>query len=388
MYAMMHVAIHDALNAIDLRSAPYAFATAAPAGVSADAAAAAAARDVLVATIAQIPAPFPQACLNAGIASAEADYTAALALIPAGPAKTAGIALGRASAAAILARRVGDGSDTPLLDFDFQQGTRPGEWRFTGAPFAFAPGWADVTPFVLQQARQFRPSAPHPVSSHPYTIDFEEVKALGGDGVTTPSARTADQTQIALFWLESSPLAWNRIARDVATSRSLDAWESARLFALLNLAMADGYIASWRAKYDYLFWRPETAIREAATDGNPDTVADPAWTPLQPTYPIPDHDSAHSVEGGAAAGTLRLVFGTDDIAFSACSLTLPAGSRCTDAVPALRSFDSFSEAAAENAYSRVLVGIHFRHASEAGLRHGLKIAERAVRLFLRPVRKH
>ena len=385
MYAMMHVAIHDALNAIDRRARPYAFAVAAP-GASADAAIAAAARDVLVATIAQIPAPFPQACLDAGIASAEADYLAALSLVPPGPSKTAGIALGQASAAAILARRVGDGADTPLLDFNFPQGTSPGEWRFTDLPFAFAPGWGDVRPFVLQQANQFRPAAPYPVRSHPYTLDFEEVKALGGDGVNTPSARTADQTQIALFWLESSPLMWNRIARDISTSRGLDLWESARLFALLNLAMADGYIASWRAKYDFLFWRPVTAIRTADTDGNRNTTAEPTWTPLQPTYPIPDHDSAHSVEGGAAAEALKRFFGTDEISFSACSLTLPPGSRCTDAVPVLRSFDSFSEAATENGDSRVLVGIHFRHASEEGIQHGRKIAARAVRLFLRPVR--
>ena len=149
--------------------------------------------------------------------------------------------------------------------------------------------------------------------SHPYTLDFEEVKALGGDGVNTPSARTADQTQIALFWLESSPLMWNRIARDISTSRGLDLWESARLFALLNLAMADGYIASWRAKFDYLFWRPVTAIRTADTDGNRNTAGDPTWTPLQPTYPMPDHDSAHSVEGGAAAEALKRFFGTDEI---------------------------------------------------------------------------
>jgi hypothetical protein len=386
MYAMTHVAIHDALNAIDRRSHPYAFAATATSPVSADAAVAAAARDVLVALIAQIPAPFPQACLDAGIASVEADYAAALGLIPDTPARAAGIALGQASAAAILARRAGDGSDTPLLDFGFPQGTDPGEWRFTDLPFAFAPGWGDVRPFVLQHATQFRPAAPYPVTSYPYTVDFEEVKALGGDGVTTPSARTADQTQAGLFWLESSPLAWNRIARDIATTRGLDSWQSARLFGLLNLAMADGYIASWRAKYDFLFWRPVTAIRTADTDGNPNTQADPAWTPLQPTYPLPDHDSAHSVEGGAAAEALKRFFGTDDISFSACSLTLPAGSRCTDAAPILRSFDTFSEAATENGSSRVYVGIHFRHASEEGTEHGRKIAAHAFRLYLRPLR--
>ena len=387
MYAMMHVAIHDALNAIQRRSRPYAYNAIAPAGASADAAIAAAARDVLVAAIAEVPAPFPQACRDAGIASAEADYAAALSLIPAGPARTAGIALGQASAAAILARRVGDGSDTPLQDFDFPQGTAPGEWRFTdNAPFAFAPGWGDVRPFVLQHANQFRPSAPYPVTSHPYTLDFEEVKRLGGDGVTTPSDRTPDQTQAGLFWLESSPLMWNRIARGVADSRGLDEWQAARLFGLLNMAMADGYVASWRVKYDVLFWRPVTAIRTADTDGNRNTTADPTWTPLQPTYPIPDHDSGHSVEGGAAAEVLKRFFGTDDISFANCSFTLPIGSRCIDAVPVTRSFDTFTEAAEENGLSRILVGIHFRRATDEGTQHGRKIAARAVRLFLRPVR--
>ena len=272
MYAMMHVAIHDALNAIERRSRPYAFNVNAPAGVSADAAVAAAARVVLVAAIAEIPAPFPPACLDAGIASVEADYAAALSLIPAGPPRAAGIALGQASAAAILALRVGDGSDTPLLDPNFPQGTEPGEWRFTDDLFAFAPGWGDVRPFVLQHANQFRPAAPYPVTSHRYTLDFEEVKRRGGDGVNTPNDRTSDETQAGLFWLESSPLMWNRIARNVAESRGLDEWQAARLFGLLNMAMADGYVASWRVKYDVLFWRPVTAIRTADTDGNPNTV--------------------------------------------------------------------------------------------------------------------
>ena len=120
-----------------------------------------------------------------------------------------------------------------------------------------------------------------------------------------------EQTEIALFWVESSPLQWNRIARTVSASRGLDAWENARLFGLLNMALADGYVATFATKYHYNFWRPVTAIREADSDGNPDTVADPAWTPLAPTPPIPDHDSGHSVEGGAAAQVLKRFFDSD-----------------------------------------------------------------------------
>jgi hypothetical protein len=387
LYAMTHIAIHDALNAIDRHSRPYAFDADAPQTTSPEAAIASAARDVLVTLLGQLPFPFPQACIDAGIASAEADYTEALGAIPDGEAKTRGIELGRASAAAILSLRADDGSDTPLLVFDYPQGTAPGEWRFTpGFPFAFAPGWADVTPFVLRDSSQFRAPPPYALSNHKYTEDFNEVKRLGGDGVTTPSERTAEQTEIARFWVESSPLQWNRIARAVATNMGVDLWESARLFGLLNMAMADGYIGSWETKFqEYNFWRPVTAIQLADTDGNPDTASDPSWTPLVPTPPIPDHDSGHSVEGGAAAQVLKQFFGTDQVRFETCSLTLPAGGTCRDSSPVLRSFDSFSEAADENGLSRILVGFHFRKAVEDGIEHGRKIGNRAVSHFMRPI---
>jgi hypothetical protein len=340
---------------------------------------------VLVPGINEIP--FPPECLQAGVASVEADYTAALGTIPDSVSKAQGIQIGQASAAAIRALRTGDGSDTPLQDSTYTEGTDPGEYRFTpGYNFVFAPGWARVTPFVLNHASQFRPNRPYKVNSNKYTADFNELKGIGGDNITTPSPRTPEQTEIALFWLESSPLAWNRIARAVSASRALDLWENARLFGLLNLALADGYIGSWEAKFHYNYWRPVTAIHTADTDGNPDTVADPTWTPLQLTYPIPDYDSGHSVEGGAGASALKEFFGTDNVSFVACSYTLPAGSRCTDASPVYRSYASFSQAAEENGLSRILVGIHFRNAVEEGIQHGQKIGKRTVNLFLRPVR--
>jgi hypothetical protein len=286
----------------------------------------------------------------------------------------------------MLALRADDGSDTPLLDFAYPQGDQPGEYRFTpGTPFAFAPGWQDVTPFVLGDSSQFRTDEPYDVTESAYTADFDEVKRLGGDGTTTPSERTPEQTEIALFWVESSPLQWNRIARIVAADEGLDLWEQARLFGLLNMALADGYVGSFETKYLYNYWRPVTAIQLADTDGNPDTHADPTWTPLVPTPPVPDHDSAHSVEGGAAAQVFRRFFGTDEISFETCSLTLPAGSTCSDVSSVTRSFTSFSQAAEENAFSRVLVGFHFRNACEQGVEHGRKIGDRAVDLFLRPV---
>jgi hypothetical protein len=224
------------------------------------------------------------------------------------------------------------------------------------------------------------------VSSKNYAADFNEVKSLGGDNITTNSARSQEQTEIGLFWIESSPLGWNRIARIVALQRGLGLWENARLFGLLNLALADGYIGSGEAKYHYNFWRPVTAVQNADTDGNPDTAGDTAWTPLQANYPTPDYPSAHSVEGGAGAEVLKEFFGADNISFTTCSLTLPAGNRCTDASAVYRTYTSFSHAAEENAVSRIYIGIHFRHAIEEGVKQGRKIGNRAVNLFLRPVR--
>ncbi len=220
-----------------------------------------------------------------------------------------------------------------------------------------------------------------------YAKDFNEVKRLGGDDATTPSARTAEQTQVANYWVESSPLLWNRIARTVSTAKGLNLWQSARLFGLLNMAMSDGYVATFDTKYQaYNYWRPVTAIRAAATDGNPATSADPTWTPLVPTPPIPDYDSGHSVEGGAAATVLARFFRTDHVRFTNCSDSLPEGQRCTDPTPVLRRFTRFSQAAAENGASRILVGFHFRNAVVAGIRHGVKIGDWSVDRFLRPLR--
>jgi hypothetical protein len=387
LYAVMHIAIHDALNAIERRSRPYAFAMRQPLpDASPDAAVAAAAHGVLIPMLEQLPAPFSD-CAPASIEGVEDDYAAALATIADGRARQQGVQLGRAAAALILALRTGDGADTPLFDTDYPQGTAPGEYRFTpGFSFAFAPGWADVTPFALRDSSQFRADPPYEVTSRRYAADFAEVKRLGGDGVTTPSERTAEQTQIARFWVESAPLQWNRIARNVSTRSKLDPWAQARLLGLLNMALSDGYIGSFETKYLYNYWRPVTAIREAGTDGNPNTAADPTWTPLVPTPPVPDHDSAHAVEGGAAAEVLRRFFHTDRIAFRTCSLALPAGSTCTDPSPVTRRYDRFSEAADENGLSRILVGFHFRNAVEDGIDHGRRIGGYTVERFLRPAR--
>ena len=383
LYAMTHAAIHDALNAIHRRSSPYALYTPVTPRASAEAAVATAAYLVLSDQFQRLTAfgfPAQQTAL-------ETAYNASLQMIPNGVAKNRGIFIGRLAAEAILALRVADGWDKKTaLDFNYPQGTAPGAYKFTPPfNFAFMPQWGEVAPFVLRDATQFRPGRPYAVTSRRYAIDLNEVKRLGGNGTTTPSERTAEQTEIALFWVESSPLQWNRIARTVAAAERLTLWEKARLFGLLNFALTDGYISSLDTKYHYNYWRPITAIREAATDGNPLTSADPTWTPLVDTPPVPDYDSGHSVEGGAAAQVLKQFFGTDRIRFRTCSTTLPTGHNCQDASPVLRSYRSFSEAAEENGLSRILVGFHFRKAVTEGIERGRKIGNRAVNRFLRPV---
>lgn len=373
IYAMMHIAIHDALNAIDPRYRSYVYTKKAEPGTSSDAAVAAASRDVLDKTLAELPADlFKADCINAGRASVEASYKTAIDAIPDTPAKKQGIALGQATAAAIIAKRAGDNSIGQFINKDCPK-PQPGKYQCTpGFPFVAFEAWEKVTPFTLKDAAQFRPGAPYAITDANFTDDVNEVKGLGGDGKTTPTGRTENQTQIALFWFENSPLKWSRIARTVATEKALNQWENARLFALLNMALADGYIAMASAKNHYGFWRPVTAIQNGG---------DTSWTPLLPTPPDQDYPSGHSIEGGVGAGVLKQVLGTDAIAFKDCGTTLPAGSRCDDPKPVLRTYTSFTQAADENAYSRVLIGFHFRNATRQGMAYGLAIGEQAATLL-------
>jgi len=372
IFAMMHAAIHDALNAIERRSQPYALDAQAPAGSSPEAAVAAAAHDVLLAVFPQLPS-------NLGLTPAaatdlvETTYITALAAIPDTPAKAQGILIGQAAAAAILVLREADGSDALFLDFAYVPGPNPGDFQLIpGFPFAAAPAWGDVTPFVLTSSSQHRPKDPYELSSKKYAADFNEVKSLGA---VNSSTRTAEQTEIALFWIEGAPQGWNRIARIVSAQYGLDLWENARLFGLLNLASADGYIADFENKYFFKFWRPITAIRAADTDGNPDTVADPMWDSLRGTPPAPDYTSGHSVEGGAMSEVLTRFFGTQ-VSFSTSSTMQPG---------VTRSFTSFSQAAEENGNSRIYVGFHFRHAVTEGIKLGNKVGEVAFNHYMQPV---
>ena len=357
--AILHAAIHDALNAIDHRYEPYTAGLAAAPGASVDAAVAASARDVLV------------ALLPDQTAMVEAAYTRALAGIPDGPARTAGIAVGQASAAASILRRQGDGFEDATQPV-YVPRPGPGEYQFT-PPFNVAalPGWGRVKPFVID-LREHALEGPERLSSVQYARDFAYLKAIGD---IHSRIRTQEQSEIAQFWYEDSPLGWNRIANTAVQQRGLDNWSAARAFALVNFAIADGYIAGFEAKYRFRFWRPETAIREAGTDGNPLTEADPAWRPFLVTPPVPDYPSTHTVVGWAAAEVLIDLMG-DRLRFSTHSLTLPG---------VTREYKGFSAAAEENGLSRLYAGIHFPLAVKDGRRQGRSIG-RVVADALAPVR--
>jgi hypothetical protein len=356
---MMHAAIFDAVNATNHRYTPYAVDIYAP-GASPEAAAAAAAHGVLLNLI-----PSRQVSLDAA-------YAASLAQIPDGAAKDSGIALGVTVANGIVALRSGDGSNAIVL---YTPGNGPGVWQPT--PPTFAPAvfvaFATTTPFTLRTSSQFLAEGPPGLTSSDYTRDFNEVKSLGALNSAT---RTADQTEAAQFWIENSDFTWNLIARLAAAAHQNDLSENARLFALLNMATADGIITGFNTKYTYNFWRPITAIRAADTDGNDETTADATWTPLSPTPAHPDYTSNHTIYSAAAANVLALVFGSDDFVFSITSSTAPNG--------AVRSYHSFSQAAEECGMARVWVGFHFHTAVSHGLNQGKQVGRFAFEHFLKP----
>jgi hypothetical protein len=382
--AMTHLAVHDALNAIERRYEPYLHEGRGEAGASPTAAVAAAAREVLAGLVARSGSAEQRARAAEKL---EAAYAAALARVPAGAARDHGLTTGQAAARAMLAARAQDGAAAPPT---YTPGTAPGHWRPTPNPVpanppipdpALAPGnwpamlpqWKSVAPFTMATPWQFRLPGPPRLDGAQWARDYDEVKRLGGKA---SAERSAAQAEIAAYWYEPSPQGWSRIARVVAAQRGLDAWDSARLLALVNAVIADGFIAGADTRYLYNFWRPVTAIRGGDTDGNDATVADPRWESFMNTPAMPDYPSTHSVAGGAASVVLARVLGSDQVAFSMASGPPFAG--------ITRSFASFSQAAAENAESRILAGLHFRSACRDGVRLGQQIGRRAVAQHLRP----
>jgi len=380
---MVQLAVHDALNAVERRHEPYLYDRRAEPSAAPAAAIAAAARDVLVGVL---PAWGKPEQTEKALAIVDRAYTAALAKVPDGPSKTHGIAVGQAAAAAMLTLRKHDGSSASV---QYTPGSAPGQWRPHPNPVpanppipdpALAPGnwpamlpqWGHVTPFTMAAPWQFRLPGPPALASAEYARDYEEVKQLGGKNSTM---RTAEQSEIARYWYEGSAQGWSRIARVMAAERGLDRWDSARLLALVNAVIADGFIAGADTRYLHNFWRPVTAIRAGDTDGNEATVMDSAWETYLNTPPLPDYPSTHSVAGGAAATVLARFFGSDQMAFSMTSGAPFAG--------ITRSFKSFSQAAQENADSRVYAGIHFRSACSDGIKLGQQIGRRGFAQFLR-----
>ena len=385
--AVIQAAVHDALNTIDRRFEPYAYHGEVDPHASPDAAVSTAAHDALVGVIAVGMLSFAgfgsATQQDAAVAFVDATYAADLGMMPESEAKTRGIAVGQAAAAAILAERREDGATTLV---PYTPGTEPGDWQPTPNPLpadppgaadllpAVLPGWGHVVPFVLPSSGRFPPVDPPALTSEDYARDYQEVQAIGAK---VSAVRTADQEAIARFWFGSSPVSWSQIARTVAADQGLDAWEQARVLALVNLAMADGVIAGFDTKYRVNRWRPITALRAGETDGNEETVADPTWESLLNTPAHPDYVSTHAVQGGAASVVLCQVFGTDQVDFTATSGAPFAG--------LMRAFSYFSEAAQENADSRVYAGVHFRSATTNGLTLGRQIGRFIVRHALHPI---
>ncbi|HEY5704183.1 MAG TPA: vanadium-dependent haloperoxidase [Terrimicrobiaceae bacterium] len=352
VFAILHVAIHDAVNAVEPRYEPYRpQASAATPAASIEAAIAGAAHAALVALLPESKPSFDAAL----------DET--LRTVADGPRKATGLEVGRTAAAAILAARENDGENQAV---EYKPGTKLGEYCPTPPDFkpAFKPHWGRVTPFVLNSSAQFRCSDPPAVNSSRAVADLEEVKAIGGSKSVT---RTGEQSEIARYWYEHSSQGWNRIAREVTAARQFDVWENARLFALVNLAMADGFIAGFESKYHCNYWRPATAIREGG---------DREWLSYLPTPPVPDYPSTHTVLGAAAATVMARFLNTDFISFSMTSGAPYPG--------ITRKFWSFSEAARENGASRILAGIHFSTAVNAGYTQGANVADWVFEHALRP----
>lgn len=359
--AITHAAIFDAVNAIDHRYTTYAVDLKAPTGASLEAAVAAAGHGVLTHLY-----PAQQADIDKALA-------ATLEKLPEGQAKVDGINVGKQVAEKLVALRSQDGSDAKV---DYQPGTGIGVWQPTPPTFApaLAPHWGKVKPFTFTSLSQFKILDPPAVNSAAYIKDLNEVKSIGAKN---SAVRTADQTAAAIFWTISTPVLWNEVARAAATAKGNTITDNARLFALLNMAGSDGYVAGYAVKYKYKLWRPVTAIRNADAIGNSALSADPNWEPLLITPAHPDYISGHCVSSDAPKRVLQRFFGNDTVKVS---VTHPPN------VGVTRSYTSFSQIAKEVGNARVWGGIHTRTADIQGGALGTQIGDYAFEHFLRPIK--
>jgi hypothetical protein len=364
--AMTQLAVFDAVNAVEGGYKPYLAGLSAPRKASAAAAAIAAAHVVLKTAL---PAAGP---------SLDASRIASLGQIPDGPHKDAGVAVGEAAAAAILANRAADGATPP--SFHLPTSTDAGEWQVTaGCPPAggILEHWGRVTPFGVRSASDFRSAPPPALTSRRYARDFLEVATVGG---VDSALRPAYKADVARFY--NAVLAvgtWNPAVRQVVEARRGSLVDRARLFALLNMAIADGLIAVMETKYVYDFWRPQTAIQGAAIDGNPATEPDPAFVPYITAPCFPSYGSAHAAASYAARAIAEIALGDDGHAISLSTAAVPG---------VLLEYDAFDQITDDIDDARVYGGIHFRFDQRAGARQGRRIATWIHVHQLRPVRGH
>lgn len=367
--ALVHAALHDATQAFERRFEPYHVAIRDAHG-SPDAAIAAAAHDLLVGLY-----PDQQNALDA-------DYTAYLAAR--GLTGDAGVFVGQQAAAALLGQHRAPPSP-PLPPYT--GGTAIGMWRPTPSyigvppmPPPFSPMaavyLAFTDPFTLIRPSQFRPSPPPRLTSRRYQNDYEEVKAYGA---RFNSPRTADQTDLAYFWTDNVVVQWNRALREIAEEKGTQLGDTARLFALANLATADLLISDWNAKLHHSFWRPVTAIHEGDADGNRHTIGDVTWEPLANTPNYPEYPSGSSGVAAAMTHVVGRVFGTD-------AITVTMTSAAPLAVRKTRTYVRLTDIVEDVVDARILLGIHFRASNVEGRRLGERVAQWTVTRFLRPVR--
>jgi hypothetical protein len=362
--AYVHLAMYDAVNAIDHRFESYGPDTSAPAGASKEAAAVEAAYRILLHL-------FPDQ-----MASLTTQYNAALAVVPNGTSKTDGIQVGQAAATSIIALRTGDGRGASV-PYTWPSVPTPGVWIPTPPAFA-APAmpWASkMVPFTMSNPSEFRPERPPALSSTEWADDYNQVKALGAINSTV---RTPEQTEVGLFWTDHTGRQYSRSFRALAVARGLDITDTARLFAVLYAGGADALIGCWDAKLLYSFWRPVTAIRNGDIDGNPNTVPDPSWTPLGTTPNHPEYPSAHGCVTGSIATNLKKFFGTPHV-------TLVVTSPVTNTT---HTFTNTNDLEQEVEDARIYAGIHYHHSVVQGVVLGRKVSDQLSGSFFQPLSKH
>jgi hypothetical protein len=352
--AMMHVAMFEAVNAVERRYMPYKLDLAAHQSTSKEAAAATAAHEVLVQLY-----PDQKSALDQALA-------ANLAAVPDGEGKSKGIELGKKSAAGIIALRADDGS---TAQESYRPATKPGVYVPTALPIESTSG--EFKPWVMQKGSQFRPGPPPTLDSDVWTRDYNEIREIGG---AKSNKRTAEQTDMGRFWFLTGPRSFSPLVRLVADYKKMDLVDTARLYALVAMTSNDAFIAVFDAKYAYNFWRPITAIRNADQTGNAATPREASWTPLGMTPPHPEYPCAHCIVASAVSEVLQRVGGDDVGELTLTSAIAPGVTR------KWKRLEDYSKEVSE---ARIFAGFHYRFSTEVANAMGKKIGELAATNQLR-----